>query len=375
MRVVHSHAARPIPTYTWQSDELKHFDSSVSRHIAVYCRGSFYKLNVYDGSRLRSPDELEASLASLRRDAASRKLRGAEALIPALTGGNRATWAEVRDAYFSDGANKRALEMIESAAIYVVLTDATFDTADWTGRGKYLIGGQNDIWFDKSITLVVFADGKVGCNVRHSWIVIPPTRDDAHREICIRALPCNYESTLGTRLLTPLQVEHSWADAPVMTHMLEVAMVVGETLHRPYGEDGHVRRFDAERAQEGSPSGVGLGAGPVVEAWSRVPWSLSHDAEDAVNAAAVLLGNLRDDLDLQVNICNACNEIVQCFAGIAVRRSQITNQSTNPAYDDEGPNTNQILHACRLSRGTRTEKTSSRSAACRRMPSSRWQCS
>lgn len=39
-----------------------------------------------------------------------------------------------------------------------------------TSRGKYLLHGDGkSFWFDKSFNLVVFADGKFGMNVEHSW--------------------------------------------------------------------------------------------------------------------------------------------------------------------------------------------------------------
>ena len=154
-------------------DELQHWEPSVSRHVAVYCKGSFYKLQVYnrDGCP-RAPDELEASLHAIKLDAASHTPREAEACIPALTGDNRTRWAEVRETFFSEGVNRRSLQSVESAIMYVVLSDATFEESDWTARGKYLIAGNRttpDVWFDKSISMVVFADGKAG---EWGWVLL-----------------------------------------------------------------------------------------------------------------------------------------------------------------------------------------------------------
>ena len=116
----------------------------------------------------RAPDELEVALHAIKLDAASRTPRDAEAGIPALTGDNRTRWAEVRETFFSEGLNRRSLHAVESAIMFLVLSDSVFEEGEkgWTARAKYLIaanrGASPDIWFDKSINLVVFADGKAG---------------------------------------------------------------------------------------------------------------------------------------------------------------------------------------------------------------------
>ena len=91
-------------------DEVKHWDTAHVRHIAVYCRGSYYRVTMWrrDGS-LRQPVELEGIFAAIKEDAARRTPSAAEACIPALTGDNRTRWAEVREAHFSDGVNRRTL--------------------------------------------------------------------------------------------------------------------------------------------------------------------------------------------------------------------------------------------------------------------------
>lgn len=64
----------------------------------------------------------------------------------------------------------------------VVLEDKSF--TDLSERAKYLLHADGrSIWFDKSFCLMVFSDGKCGVNA-----------------------------------------EHSWADAPVLGHMLEYAV-------------------------------------------------------------------------------------------------------------------------------------------------------
>ncbi len=54
-------------------DHIQHYDPEAITHVAVACRGSIYKLQVYgsDGVTLRLPDYLEAALTAIQLDAPS----------------------------------------------------------------------------------------------------------------------------------------------------------------------------------------------------------------------------------------------------------------------------------------------------------------
>ena len=44
----------------------------------------------------------------------------------------------------------------------------------WSERGKHCLHGDGkSIWFDKSFTVIVFSDGKMSLNVEHSWADAP----------------------------------------------------------------------------------------------------------------------------------------------------------------------------------------------------------
>ena len=102
-----------------------------------------------------------------------------------------------------------------------------------------------------------------------------------------------------------LNCEHSWADAPVAAHMLETAMVLGESRLSAYLDDGHVRPFEPE---------PGCGREPPAETWARLPWVLSRDGEAAVLASHRVLRSLGDDLHLRVSSYSAYGKdfIKQC---------------------------------------------------------------
>ena len=92
--------------------------------------------------------------------------------IAAMTGYGRTEWAEFREEFCSDGINKFTLDTIEKAMFIVVLDEHA--PKDWSDKGYHLIHGTGSSrWFDKSISLIAFADGQCGFNVEHSWADAP----------------------------------------------------------------------------------------------------------------------------------------------------------------------------------------------------------
>ena len=56
--------------------------------------------------------------------------------------------------------------------LQLILEDKQFN--EDTHRAKYLLHGDaKSAWYDKSFNLVVFEDGKVGVNAEHSWADAP----------------------------------------------------------------------------------------------------------------------------------------------------------------------------------------------------------
>ena len=47
--------------------------------------------------------------------------------LAALTAGERTSWAEARDKYFSSGVNRSSLEAIEKSAFVLILDDEEYD--------------------------------------------------------------------------------------------------------------------------------------------------------------------------------------------------------------------------------------------------------
>ena len=255
-----------------ETDTLVHYDAGADiRHVAVICGGSYYKLRLFGKSDglLIAPDELEAALEGIMLDAAARTAAGAvseaEAVLPAITAENRTRWAEFRESVFGEGPNARSLAAIESALFVLTLSPVSFPQTDdreqWSARGKrLLVSPGGDTWYDKSVSLHVFADGKAGLNA-----------------------------------------EHSWADAPIIAHMLETCIVQHESGLAPYRADGHCRSFAAERAAGTVSAGAHSAAGGGGDSlWTRLGWSLTRAAEAELLSARDSLITLGNDTDLCV---------------------------------------------------------------------------
>lgn len=98
-----------------------------------------------------------------------------EELLASLTAGDRTQWAEVRKRLFSRGINRVSLHTIETAAFVLALDDDAYETDIRQGGrlddfGKALLHGNgHNRWFDKSFTVCVGTNGRVGFNAEHTW--------------------------------------------------------------------------------------------------------------------------------------------------------------------------------------------------------------
>ncbi|ETE62401.1 hypothetical protein L345_11842, partial [Ophiophagus hannah] len=91
----------------------------------------------------------------------------------------RVPWAEARARFFSRGKNRTSLDCIDRAAFFLVLDEEAqgFSPEREESLSEYekslLHGRCYDRWFDKSFTLVVYPNGKLGGNAEHSWADAP----------------------------------------------------------------------------------------------------------------------------------------------------------------------------------------------------------
>ncbi|GLZ35290.1 carnitine O-acetyltransferase [Lentzea sp. NBRC 105346] len=134
---------------------------STARHIVVFFRGNAFRMDVFgpDGQ----PHDIDDLVGGLQAIAKAGAVR---ATHPAghLTTKARAEWAASRQQLLA--GNAEALDTIETALFCVALED--FAPADTLAACDQLLHGDSgNRWFDKAVTLIVFADGRAGINVEH----------------------------------------------------------------------------------------------------------------------------------------------------------------------------------------------------------------
>jgi carnitine O-acetyltransferase len=136
---------------------------SRSRHIVVFFRGNAFRMDVVTENG--RPHDLDDLIEGLRE---VMKAGDAPADISAghLTTKARADWTATRARLLADPTNAAALETIETALFCVALEDFAPD-GTLAICDALLYGSPENRWFDKAVSLIVFADGRAGINIEH----------------------------------------------------------------------------------------------------------------------------------------------------------------------------------------------------------------
>ncbi|CAL8283413.1 unnamed protein product [Boreogadus saida] len=228
-----------------ETDILQHWQDSEC--VAVYHRGRYFRLWVYQAGRLLSPREIQSQVQRILDDPSPPQ--PGEEKLGALTAGDRVPWSEVRKRHFGAGVNRRSLDVIERAAFFV-----TLDEEDQGMRGddpagnldryaKSLLHGKcYDRWFDKSFSIIVYKNGKNGLNA-----------------------------------------EHSWADAPTVAHLWEYTLAT-DAFQLGYTEDGHCKG-EVDRSLPHP---------------QRLLWDIPSEVQAQVSSSLAVAQQLADDVDCHV---------------------------------------------------------------------------
>jgi carnitine O-acetyltransferase len=139
---------------------------SDARHIVVFHRGGMFRLDVLGPDGVpHGLDDIEAGLRAVLKAGAEPPAPGTS--VGHLTTMARAQWAATREALLArHPGNAAALDDIETALFCLCLEDfAPKDTHD--ACDQLLYGDRGNRWFDKAVSLIVFADGRAGINVEH----------------------------------------------------------------------------------------------------------------------------------------------------------------------------------------------------------------
>jgi carnitine O-acetyltransferase len=139
-----------------------------SRHVVVVRKHRLYSLDVLDESgRAYAVEDLERAL---RRIVAGPENPGLP--VGVLTTGRRRTWARVREEHLESGspAARASLAAVETAILLLVLEhEAAPPRARSSEAARLMLHGDaRGRWFDKSIQLVVAANGVAGFCMEHA---------------------------------------------------------------------------------------------------------------------------------------------------------------------------------------------------------------
>ncbi|KAL5289699.1 CPT1A family protein [Megaselia abdita] len=158
-----------------ETDKIIHYKDS--NHIVVLHKGCYYKVVIYFKGRLLRPCEIQIQIEEILKSKQT-PLPG-EQQLAALTAWKRSNWAEIRNQYFCRGVNRVSLQLIESAAFVLSLDEEPYefnmDQPELLDKfGRILLHGNGcNRWFDKSFTVCIGTNGRVGFNAEHTWADAP----------------------------------------------------------------------------------------------------------------------------------------------------------------------------------------------------------
>ena len=137
--------------------------SAQANHIIVYHHGHLFRLNVIDDGNAYMQNEIEAAL----QDIVTASSTTSDQQTGYLTTLPRDDWATAREHLLAiDAANPGCMEVIEQALFCLCLDEhLPLDRKD--AADELLQGDGANRWFDKSVSLIVFADGNAGINIEH----------------------------------------------------------------------------------------------------------------------------------------------------------------------------------------------------------------
>eukprot|EP00080_Pristionchus_pacificus_P014092 PDM74112.1 hypothetical protein PRIPAC_41468 [Pristionchus pacificus] len=213
-----------------------------TQHIAVYCKGGWYKVPIYDGSRMINSAELERALQSII-DRPSEPSVG-ERYLSALTCGQRDVWARMRADKFAEGINRSSLDAIEAGMDIIFLDEEErhFDEKDPTllerEYKRALTGDGWALWMDKPSVYFFSKNGRFTSNA-----------------------------------------EHSVVDAMIHVHIREYTKY-HEAFSPSYGPDGHC-----------------VGTVRYVPTAEKLKWNIDQETQEAINESYAFAKAVADDFD------------------------------------------------------------------------------
>ncbi|NWQ93326.1 CPT1B palmitoyltransferase, partial [Burhinus bistriatus] len=233
-----------------ETDTLLHLVDS--KHLAVYHKGRFYKVWLYYGGQLLRPRDLQLQFQRILDDPSPPQ--PGEERLAALTAGERCRHhrgsprsgqaADAADAApGAAGAGRRGWRRCSGMGplSHPWVGGCSVGWGGGLGGLSRTVGTTSPVpsWFDKSFTLVVYKNGKLGANA-----------------------------------------EHSWADAPIIGHLWEFTLAT-DKFQLGYTEGGHCL---------GEPD-------TLLAPPQRLQWDIPQECRAAIESSYRLAKALADDVD------------------------------------------------------------------------------
>ena len=149
------------------NDKTKEFLSfSKSPHIIVIYRGCYFVLNMQNSNdQMMTISQIERFLEGIVSSNVNRELG-----VGILTSWERDKWADAhKELIATSEINENSLQAIESSAFVICLDEESPVTLTEIGRGLLHGNGYNR-WYDKTLQLIVFANGEAGMLNEHTLI-------------------------------------------------------------------------------------------------------------------------------------------------------------------------------------------------------------
>lgn len=153
-----------------EEDHLEKYQEQDSKHVIVIAGRRLYAVPVLSGREVVSLEDLKATFSAIQKEA--KTLGNDPNPVPVLTSLPRTQWAQARTHMLNSVSNVDALHLVESSIFAVSLEDG-IDTTNSECAKSGLVGDGRSSWFDKSFQLRIKEDGNPSINVEHSWADAP----------------------------------------------------------------------------------------------------------------------------------------------------------------------------------------------------------
>lgn len=143
-------------------DVIGMWNEDTNNHAIVLANNCIYRMDL---TKEMTPADILANLAWIQNDAKNHN----EPPLGTLTAVHRDTWTTGRANLIKKVENKESLKVIESSAFAICLDEAEPDSQGNCARQMILDDGANR-WYDKTLQLIVFANGRAGLYAEHALI-------------------------------------------------------------------------------------------------------------------------------------------------------------------------------------------------------------